>query len=365
MVVVEHAAPVASGTPPPPILGILFGRGKPIVTLLVQEYSWWKLGSTRVQSVASKDHKQLVGKWFPSLAAASQHCSHTITGAPSEYMRTVKVPFLPQVPHIIATAPARCTLSTFEPVYDPWATAHVDTHVHQPIELTGDECMVEIGRCRPFIPLGMPRLAALEREHWAHLRPAEGGGDASARDMERPWPICKVKRDAKDLLAVDQPAEGPSVGRGKRPKRNAKVPLQKGACVWEGKPAVVPPVALVIEDVWEDPGDAAHECTKWLYLKSLDGKERRVWRRIPEVSNFDEELPKMYGERRAMLVEHGAWADTAGMVRLGLLHRLLLTPDLTAAEIWSRRMKMKEEPCPVTEEEAADWRRGVNTASLK
>ena len=58
-----------------------------------------------------------------------------------------------------------------------------------------------------------------------------------------------------------------------------------------------------------------------------------------------------------MLEERGLWEETAAMIKRALMHRLLLYPELTAGEVWTRRMWMHDVPCPVTEEEAADWRR--------
>ena len=117
-----------------------------------------------------------------------------------------------------------------------------------------------------------------------------------------------------------------------------------------------PPTAFVIRQVYEDHGDATRPASVSLYLESL-GREPQppVWRRPAQVVNFDEELPRIFEQRRA-LEERGHWADTAAMVKRALMHRLLLLPQLTAAEVWTRRMKMHGEPCPLTEDEAAEWR---------
>ena len=65
----------------------------------------------------------------------------------------------------------------------------------------------------------------------------------------------------------------------------------------------------------------------------------------------------IYGERRALLTERGVWDATAAMVRRAFMDRLLTLPDLSASHVWRLRMKMADFPCPVTEEEATEWRR--------
>ena len=57
----------------PPLFGILHHDGAPIATLRIEDYHWWSLGATCVHAVPSLVHKHLEGKWFSSLAAASQH----------------------------------------------------------------------------------------------------------------------------------------------------------------------------------------------------------------------------------------------------------------------------------------------------
>ena len=144
----------------------------------------------------------------------------------------------------------------------------------------------------------------------------------------------------------------------KKRKRHRKIPLLVGACVWEGNAMGVPPLAFVIRQLFEDKGDPTREASTWLYLESLEREPRPpVWRRKWEVANFDENLPRIYRDSRAMLAERGHWEETAAMVKRALMHRVLQLPQLTAFEVWTNRMEMHGVPCPATEEEATEWRR--------
>ena len=139
-----------------------------------------------MHSVTSTDHEKLVGLWFPSLNAAATHCSKAIVGAATDYLRTVKVYIRQKLPQIIAeTSTLNRTISTFDPKQDPWATAHVDARVEQPVDLASG-IPVEIGKCRPFVPAGMPRAAALDQARIGRLT---AGGEAVAAAGQ---PHCRV-----------------------------------------------------------------------------------------------------------------------------------------------------------------------------
>ena len=60
-----------------------------------------------------------------------------------------------------------------------------------------------------------------------------------------------------------------------------------------------------------------------------------------------------------MLLEaEGLWPQTVAVVRLALLQRLLTTKaHQTMSQLWTRPngLKMDDVPCPVTDEEAAEW----------
>ena len=147
-------------------------------------------------------------------------------------------------------------------------------------------------------------------------------GEPELPDWER-------KRDAQRASAGVPDDQGLSQHDQKRKKRPAKIPRTKGACVWDGNAMGLPPVAFVIRDVWEDKGDATRAASTSLYVESLESERTwRTWRRTSEVSNFDEQLRMIYGERRGMLTERGLWSETVAMVKRALFHRLLLLPNL-------------------------------------
>ena len=364
VVVVPAAAPInAAGAAP--LFGVLHVHGVPTVTLRIQYYSWWKLGRTCVHGVMSSDHEHLVGKWFDSLAAAAQHCHHAIAGSPTDYMRTVKLPLRDKLPSIITDSPMDRMLGEYQPSRDPWAVAHADARVQQAGDLTTAGELAEIGKCRPFIPPGMHRIDALDRRYWVQFRAKESSGGPSGTMRSRPHslegrreepalPMWERKRDEQQALASQSHDAG---HHRKKRHRRAKIPLLKGACVWEGNADGVPPVAFVIREIWEDKGDETRAGSVSLYLESLEPDARRIWRQPHEVSNFDAALPTIYGERRALLTERGVWDATAEMVRRAFMDRLLTLPDLSASHVWRLRMKMTDFPCPVTEEEATEWRR--------
>jgi hypothetical protein len=145
--------------------------------------------------------------------------------------------------------------------------------------------------------------------------------------------------------------------RRKKKRRRAKVPAEKGVIVWDGDPSIVPPVAYIVQEVYEDPGDVRREQSTSLYLKSLEPTPRHVWRLTTQVTNFDETLRMIYRERRPMLEAQGVWPQTVAMVKQAVLHRLLSNMHLTVTAFWTKRMELGDEACPVTELEAADWLR--------
>ena len=57
-----------------------------------------------------------------------------------------------------------------------------------------------------------------------------------------------------------------------------------------------------------------------------------------------------------MLLEaHDRWEQTVATVKRAMLQRLLAAPRLAMSELWSRRLAMGDEPCPVTDQEAVEW----------
>ena len=77
----------------PPLFGILHDNdGAPIATLRIEDYHLWSLGATCVHAVTSLAHKHLEGKWFSSLAAASQLVYGKVCGqSRTVYMQTVRL----------------------------------------------------------------------------------------------------------------------------------------------------------------------------------------------------------------------------------------------------------------------------------
>ena len=342
----------------PSLFGILHANGEAIALLRIVDYAWWKLNSTCVISVWRDGHQNIVGRSFPSLAAAVQHCHEKIVGGTTDPLRAVKIPFVQKLPNIILEKNARRPV--LWPRDDPWAIAHVDTHVEQPVDFAAAGSLVEIGLCQPFIPHTLSRTTALDRTHWSHYRPKRESHHHTAVSSTSKEPTAELRKsDLHHASASGRSGKDGDGHRKKRVKRSArKVPQQKGACVWVD-PRGVPPVAAVIREVWEDKGDATREFEVNLFLESLaPSPGPPIWRKLREVSNFDAELPKIYeGERRAFLTECGVWDATVAVVKCALMHRLLMLPHKSAYEVWTNIMDMHDEPCPLTDEEAAKWRR--------
>jgi hypothetical protein len=74
----------------------------------------------------------------------------------------------------------------------------------------------------------------------------------------------------------------------------------------------------------EDKGSATRPITTTShYVQSLEAPPPPpFWRETSQVWSFDEELPRIYKERRLLIESEGHWQTTVEMVRRALLHRL-------------------------------------------
>jgi hypothetical protein len=316
----------------PPLFGVLHHDNVAVATLRVEEYSWWTLGATCVHSVVSIFHKHLEGRWFPSLAAAAQLVHQEIfDGMRTEYMQTVWLWVRGSLADIILG-------DAHDISRDSLALAHINSRVVSLPSKVGDGHWLPVGKGRPYIPHDMPSDEARNARVWASYTPSRQ--EASDRQSE-----------------ADVSARAHAAPPGKRrKKRRRKPPTERGAVVWDGDATSVPPVALVIIDVRVDPGDERRPCATLLHLQSLEPEPPPpFWKRTTDVCNFDEQLPVIYRERRMLLEAHDRWEQTVATVKRAMLQRLLAAPRLAMSELWSRRLAMGDEPCPVTDQEAVEW----------
>ena len=355
------AAPGPPGASPPPLFGVLFNLGRKIATLRVERYEWWTLGATCVHEVVDDSHRHLVGKWYMTLSSAAQNVHQTVCGSQTDCMVAVHLYLTPKDKlHVFKLADANSKTLR----HDPRAIAHIDTHVHSHPGDVGGGDWLELGKARPFIPWGMPRKEARQSCRWnTTVPPTEAAIDPSASRSIR-LPVWERDRDRHSLGASssgrsDDGGADDERKKKKRRKRPAKIPRVQGACVWMTAMGE-PPVGYLIRSIFEDPGDAARPHSTHLYLERLEpNPPPPAWVKLSDVSNFDEELLKIYGEQRMMIEAKGAWKETVAMVKRGLLQRILLLRQQeqvwTAEEVWQERMRMWGEPCPLSEEEATEW----------
>ena len=350
----------------PPIFGFLCHEGVTCATLRVEEYNWWTLGSTCIQSVTSLAHKHLEGEYHPSLAAAAQRVSHCVNGVRTAYMQSVRIYVDKPVPTNLLNASLTEKISANSSL----ARLHFETRVRSLPTMDGDAPSMAIGLGRPFIPHEMTEQAALNPSVWSSYRPPSSrapesdASTASAPVEQCTAPIARRERDAPvgmpDRDAPDDlEGEGGSRKRRKRNRRR-KPRTEPGAVVWDGDASSVPPVPLIVLRAHEDPGDRWHAKSTSLWVESLDptAAPTHFWRDCPSaISSFDEELPRIYTERRMLLEFKGEWERTVAMVRRALLQRLLASKELTMSELWTRRLDMGSEPCPVPNLEAEEWLR--------
>ena len=330
----------------PPLFGILHHDGAPIATFRIEDYHLWSLGATCVHGVTSRAHKHLEGKWFSSLAAASQHVYGKICGqSRTVYMRTVRLYLRGDIPDIIVNSPFDIKIRAHEPL----AHAHVAARVESCPSDVGGGRWLPIGKGRPFIPHTMQRSAALNPSLWASYDPPQKQpGDGPSAEG----------RGAESSRVRDDEEEPPSKRQRKSKKGRRKPDTEVGAVVWDGRAMDLPPVALVVREVLEDPGDATRPCATFLVLESLESEPRRLRRRTSEVSNFDVQLRMIYQDRRMLLEAEGLWAQTVAQVKRALLQRQVrLRVPVTMSDMWTGRtlLAMGNEPCPVTDEAAAEW----------
>ena len=323
-----------------------------------------------VHAVTSLVHKHLEGEYHPSLASAAQHVSQKINGVRTDYLRTTRLYLDQPVPTDILTADP--TQKIF--AHSRLARLHFETRV-QSLRITeaGSGPSLPIGLGRPFIPPDMMEANALNPSVWASYTPSIRGGPSAIRqaaigststtitvpaDRQLHEPHQKLARPrAPDVDAAEgDPGEESSCKR-RRKKRHRKPRTEPGAVVWDGDASSVPPVPLIVLRAHEDPGDRWRPKSTSLWLESLETQPRQIWRDTSVVSSFDEELPRVYTERRLLLESEGVWERTVEMVKRALCHRLLASRDLTMSELWTRRLGMGSEPCPVTDQEAAEWMR--------
>ncbi len=352
MVVLLPVEGFPTSTGRPPLFGILHHDGVPIATIRVDEYNWWTIGASVIYSVVSLVHKHLEGKWFANLRAAAQFVNAQICNVRTDCLRSVHLYLRGDLPDMIVDAPEGIKILAHQAL----AHAHVSARVQSYPSEVGDGRWLPIGKARPFIPPEMPRSAALNPSVWASFTPhretashaaaaaaesgdalAAGGGEGIAR-----------KRDDHDECAVP---------RKKKKKQRRKPNTEVGGVVWDGDATSTPPVPLVVREVYDDAGDATRSCSTVAVLETFDPEPRRLSRRPSEVSNFDVQLRMIYSERRRLLQEKGLWDETIAMLRPALLQRLLATKHLAMSGLWSRPnfLAMGDEPCPVTDEEAAGW----------
>jgi hypothetical protein len=357
--------PDATSLHRPPIFGFLCHEGVACATLRVEEYNWWTLGSTCIQSVASLAHKHLEGEYHPSLAAAAQRVSHCVNGVRTAYMQSVRIYVDKPVPTNLLNASLTEKISANSSL----ARLHFETRVRSLPTMDGGAPSMAIGLGRPFIPHEMTEQAALNPSVWSSYRPppsrapeSDASAPSASVDEQRTAPITRRDRDAPvgmpDRDAPDD-LEGEGGSRKRRKKKRRRKPrTEPGAVVWDGDASSVPPVPLIVLRAHEDPGDRWHAKSTSLWVESLDptADPTHFWRDCPSaISSFDEELPRIYTERRMLLEFKGEWERTVAMVRRALLQRLLASRELTMSELWTRRLEMGSEPCPVPNLEAEEW----------
>jgi hypothetical protein len=341
----------SSGGPRRPALfGVLHHDEVAVATLRVVEYNWWTLGATCVHSVVSVVHKHLEGRWFPSLAAAASLVHQEIfDGRSTEYMETVRL-------WVRGNLAGMLLGDTDDISRDSLALAHISSRVESHPSKFGHGHWLPVGKGRPYIPHDMSPDEARNPRVWASYNPSP----KESADIPQRTAVARCRHQEADVSAGATTA--PPTKR-KRQKRRRKPPTERGAVVWDGDAMNVPPVALVIIDVREDPGDERRQCSTWLHLESLEPAPRRLWKRTADVCNFDEQLPVIYQERRMLLEGRNLWEQTVAMVKRAMLQRLLMAPHLTMAELWSRRLAMGDELCPVTDQEAVAWVRASGAVS--
>ena len=365
MVVVE---PHVASSSPPPLFGILHNAGDPIATLRVEEYSWWTLGATCVDSVVSLLHKHLEGRWFSSLSAAAQHVHQTVCeGKRTVPMRAVQL-YVRGERARSGSDLAQAILDAAEDAralaHESLAHAHADCRVQSFATKVPGAWNLPIGKGRPYIPHDLSRESALNASVWASYTPSIKTVEEEVAASDSTSTAVAVDPAAARLNSggggESGEASGTSLQRRKRKREKFRKPCtQRGGVVWEDRAMGVPPVALVVLDVYEDPGNATREYSTSLHVESLEADPRRMWKCTREVSNFDQQLRVIYTERRALLEARGVWEQTVAMVKRGILQRLLLEAHrgLTMSQLWERPgwLAMGEEPCPVSDPEAAKW----------
>ena len=328
--------PRPPSTDRPPLYGILHHEGDAIATLRVEEYSWWTLGRTCVHSIVGLTHKDLEGKYCRTLAEAAQLVHSKICGGHTDIMRSVYL----YVRGDLASQIQGVVRDTRIFAHEPLARAHVNSRVQSYPSEVGGGRWLPLGAGRPYIPHTMSASDALNPSVWASYRPPPA---SSSQGPPAPG-------ENLDIM--------PHELRRRRPKKkqNRKPCLELGALVWEGDATSAAPVALVVCDKKDDPGDVTRVWSTQIEVESLEPKRRRFWKNVLEVFNFDQHLHRIYKERRPLLEALGKWDETVDAVKRAVLHRVgQSTTAQSVGEVWVRWCGMGDEPCPVTDEEAAEW----------
>lgn len=324
----------------PPLYGVLYHDGDPIATLRCEQYGWWSLDSTCIHSVVSIVHKHLEGNWFQSFRAAAQRTLQCICGVHGNYLTDTKIHVRGDVPAIIfGDEHIHRRVHAIEPV----AAAHFHARVQcLPEEVRGGR-YIPLVKAQPFIPHHLTRDAALNPSVWASHTPSTKSATEDALEE------TGRKRGGTEREDVT------SAGNKQKRKRPRKPCIDIGAIVWDGRATDTPPVALIVKEVEKDPGDATRPCSTTLLVETLETPARVLKRFTRQVSSFDEQLLFIYRERRPVLEALGRWDETVAVIERGLKHRLLSASHLTMSELWTRRLAMGDEPCPVSDEAAAHW----------